>query len=133
MPHTIVNPAGLHDPVPSGYSHTAAIAAGSDLVLVAGQYGSSVTGAVASTDFTDQVRQTFQNLSIALAAHRLALGDIVQLRSYVVDHDLDKLAAITDAVKDSWSAGPPPHTVIGVASLATPDIAFELEAVAVRP
>ena len=37
MSHTIVNPAGLHDPVPFGYSHTATIPAGTELVLVAGQ------------------------------------------------------------------------------------------------
>ena len=36
MPHAVLNPAGLHDPVPFGYSHTASIAPGTELVLVAG-------------------------------------------------------------------------------------------------
>ncbi len=133
MSHTIVNPAGLHDPVPFGYSHTASIPAGTELVLVAGQYGSSTDGAVVSPDFTEQVRQAFHNLGVALAAHGLDLSHVVQLRTYVVNLDVDKLGAIGQAVQGGCGAKPPTQTVIGVASLAMPDILFEVEAVAVRP
>ena len=91
MSHTIVNPAGLHDPVPFGYSHTATIPAGTELVIVAGQYGSSTDGAVVSTDFTEQVQQAFHNLGVALAAH---VSHVVQLRTYVVNPDFDQLGAI---------------------------------------
>jgi enamine deaminase RidA (YjgF/YER057c/UK114 family) len=132
MSHTIVNPAGLHNPVPFGYSHTATIPAGTELVLVAGQYGSSADGTVVSTDFTEQVRQTFRNLGVALAAHGLDLSHVVQLRTYVVNHDLDKLGPIAEAVQGGWGANPPTQTLIGVASLAMPDILFEVEAVAAR-
>lgn len=133
MPHTIVNPAGLHDPVPFGYSHTVTVPAGTELVLVAGQYGSSTDGAVVSTDFTEQVRQAFRNLGVALAAHGLDLSHVVQLRTYVVNHDLDKLRAIAEAVQGGWGAKPPTQTLIGAASLAMPEILFEVEAVAARP
>ncbi len=130
---TIVNPAGLHDPVPRGYSHTAAIPAGTELVLVAGQYGSDADGGVVSTDFAEQVEQTFHNIGVALAAHGLDLGHVVQLRTYVVDHDVGKLGPIAGAVRENWGEKPPTQTLIGVASLATPDILFEVEAVAARP
>ena len=133
MPHAVLNPAGLHDPVPFGYSHTASIAPGTELVLVAGQYGSNTDGAVVSPAFAEQVRHAFRNLGVALAAHGLDLSHVVQLRTYVVNHDFDKLAAIAEAVQGGWSANPPTHTVIGVASLATPEILFEVEAVAARP
>ena len=134
MPHTVLNPAGLHDPVPFGYSHTASIPSGTELVLVAGQYGSSTDGAVVSSAFTEQVRHAFRNLGVALAAHGLDLGHVVQLRTYVVNHDFDKLAAIAEAVRSRWSADhPPTQTLSGVASLATPEILFEVEAVASRP
>ena len=133
MPHAVLNPAGLHDPVPFGYSHTASIAPGTELVLVAGQYGSNTDGAVVSPAFAEQVRRAFRNLGVALAAHGLDLSHVVQLRTYVVNHDFDKLAAIVEAVQSRWSANPPTHTVIGVASLATPEILFEVEAVAARP
>lgn len=133
MPHTIVNPAGLHDPVPFGYSHTAAVPAGRELVFVAGQYGSDGSGAVVSADFTDQVRQSFHNLGVALAAHGLELGHVVQTRVYVVGHSPEKLEAISGVVREGWGASPPPQTLVGVAGLALPDMLFEVDAVAARP
>ena len=133
MPHAVLNPAGLHDPVPFGYSHTASIAPGTELVLVAGQYGSNANGAVVSPAFDEQVRRAFRNLGVAVAAHGLDLSHVVQLRTYVVNHDFDKLAVVAEVVRSGWGANPPTQTVIGVASLATPEILFEVEAVAARP
>ncbi|HEY8544808.1 MAG TPA: Rid family hydrolase [Acidimicrobiales bacterium] len=152
MTHTIVNPAGLHDPVPFGYGHTAAVPAGSDLVVVAGQYGSGPDGAVVAPAFAAQVRQAFANLGVALAAHGLDLRHVVQLRTYVVGLDADKLATVGRIVGELAAAGgtggtgggggegdgdgaalPPPQTLVGVAALATPEILFEVEAVAARP
>lgn len=127
---TTVNPAGLHDPVPFGYSHTTRVPAGADLVLVAGQYGSGPDGAVVAPDFAGQVRQAFANLATALDAHGLDLSHVVQLRTYVVDLDGAKLGVIGQAVAAGCGATPPTQTVIGVAALAMPDILFEVEAVA---
>ena len=76
---------------------------------------------------------SMRTLRIALAAHGLDLSHVVQLRTYVVNHDFDKLVAIAEAVRSGWGANPPTQTVIGVASLATPEILFEVEAVAARP
>ncbi|MEU4533367.1 Rid family hydrolase [Streptosporangium sp. NPDC023825] len=121
----------MHDPIPFGYSHTAATPAGTELVFVSGQYGSGADGAVVSTDFTEQVRQAFRNLGVALAAHGLDLGHVVQLRTYVVNLDFDKLGAIAKVVQGGGDS-PPTQTVIGVAGLAMPDILFEVEAVAAR-
>lgn len=131
--HTIVNPDGLHDPVPFGYSHTAAVPAGSELVLVSGQYGSDADGAVVSPGFAEQVQQSFRNLGVALAAHGLDLSHVVQLRTYVVSPDFQKLGIIGQAVGAGCGDTPPTQTVIGVAGLAMPDILFEVEAVAARP
>ena len=116
MPHTMVNPAGLHNPVPFGYSHTAAVPAGAALVFVAGQYGSDRDGAVVSTDFATQVQQAFHNLGVALGAHGLDLSHVVQLRTYVVDLGFDKLGAIAAAVQSGWGDAPPTQTVLGVAA-----------------
>ncbi|WP_129841303.1 Rid family hydrolase [Streptomyces sp. RFCAC02] len=132
MAHAIVNPDGLHDPVPFGYSHTAAVPAGSELVFVAGQYGSGPDGAVVSADFAEQVTRTFRNIAVALAAHGLGLGHVVQLRTYVVDHGVTRLGPIAGAVRECWGDKPPAQTLIGVAGLATPDVLFEVEAIAAR-
>ncbi|MCB0882260.1 MAG: RidA family protein [Thermoleophilia bacterium] len=131
MSHTILNPDGLHDPVPFGYSHTARLPPGAELVFVAGQYGSGPDGSVVSDDFAEQVRRAFDNVAVALGAHGLGLSDVVQLRTYVVDPDFDKLGAIARAV-GACGDNPPPQTVIGVAGLAIPGILFEVEAVAAR-
>ncbi|MDH6542935.1 RidA family protein [Streptomyces sp. SPB4] len=133
MAHSLVNPDGLHDPVPFGYSHTATVPTGTELVLISGQYGSGPDGAVVSADFAQQVEQTFHNIGVALAAHGLDLGHVVQLRTYVVNHDVSRLGPIAGAVKEGWGTNPPTQTLIGVASLATPDVLFEVEAVAARP
>ncbi|MFN8124410.1 MAG: RidA family protein [Thermoleophilia bacterium] len=133
MSHSVVNPAGLHDPAPWGYAHTARVPAGCELVYVAGQYASSEDGSVVSPVFAEQVARTLDNLALALAAHDLSLADVVRLRTYVVDLDLERLRALTQAVMDRWGRRPPVNTVIGVAALATPDMSFEVEAVAARP
>ncbi|MFC9585266.1 RidA family protein [Streptomyces yangpuensis] len=133
MAHDIVNPDGLHDPVPFGYSHTATVPGGTELVLIAGQYGSGPDGAVVSAGFTEQVERTFHNIGLALAAHGLDLGHVVGLRTYVVDHDVTRLGPIAAAVRERWGSKPPTQTLIGVAALATPDVLFEVEAVAARP
>jgi len=133
MPHTIVNPQGLHNPIPFGYSHSVSVPAGTELVLVAGQYGSTADGAVVSPDFAEQVQRAFHNLGVALAAHGLDLRHVVQLRTYVVNPDFDKLGIIGQAVQAGCGDIPPTQTVIGVTGLAMPDILFEVEAVAARP
>lgn len=106
--------------------------AGGGLVFVSGQYGSGPDGTVVSADFAAQVRQAFANLGVALAAHGLDLSHVVQLRSYVIEPDLEKLGVIGQAVSLGCGATPPTQTVIGVAGLATPDIEFEIEAVAAQ-
>ena len=68
-------------------------------------------GVVASPDFAEQVRRAFHNLGAALAAHGLDLGHVVQLRTYVVGLDFDKLGAITQAVQAD-----PHFTCVTVAS-----------------
>ncbi len=133
MAHTIVNPSELHDPVRFGYSHTASVPAGTDLVFVSGQYGSGADGMVVSDDFAEQVRQAFLNLGTALAAHGLDLGHVVQLRTYVIGPDFEKLGIIGASVREGCGDIPPTQTVIGVAALAMPDILFEVEAVSARP
>lgn len=132
MAHTIINPSDLHDSVRFGYSHTASVPAGTELVFISGQYGSGPDGMVVSDDFAEQVQQAFRNLGTALAAHDLDLGHVVQLRTYVIAPDFEKLGIIGASVRECGDT-PPTQTVIGVAGLAMPDILFEVEAVAARP
>ncbi|MBB5953669.1 enamine deaminase RidA (YjgF/YER057c/UK114 family) [Saccharothrix tamanrassetensis] len=131
MPHDIINPEGLHDPVGFGYSHVAATSG--DVVFIAGQYASGPDGQVVSDDFAEQVRQSLANLGTALRAVGLDFGHVVRLGSYIVDHDQDKLEVWSRAVGEVWGAEPPAQTLLGVATLALPGMKFEVDAVAVRP
>lgn len=130
MPHTIINPDTLHDPVGFGYSHVATTSG--ELVLIAGQYASGPDGQVITEDFEAQVEASFDNLGKALAAAGLRFEHVAQLRTFIVDHDLDKLAVIGKVIGGIWGATPPVQTLTGVAALALPGMSFEVDAVAVR-
>ncbi|WP_433214771.1 RidA family protein [Microtetraspora malaysiensis] len=131
MSLAITNPPTLHDPLPFGYSHIARVTSG-ELVLIAGQYASGLDGHVTSPDFAEQVATSLANLGEALTAAGLNYGDVAQIRTFVVDHNRDKLAVIAEAVKRIWGNRPPTQTLIGVAALALPDMLFEVDATAVR-
>jgi len=131
MSFTIANPPALHDPVPFGYSHLATVDSGR-LVFVAGQYASDEQGQVTSPDFAAQVERSLANLGTALRAAGVDYPDVVQIRTFVVDHTPDRLAVIADAVGKIWGDRPPTQTLIGVAALALPGMLFEIDAVAVR-
>ena len=128
---TITNPAALHDPTPLGYSH--AVSAPGELVFIGGQYASDTTGAPVPGDFAAQVNLAFDRLRSALEGVGLGYEHVVRLGTFIVDHDSEKLEILVDAVHEIWGDRPPTQTLIGVASLALPEMLFEVDALAVRP
>jgi enamine deaminase RidA (YjgF/YER057c/UK114 family) len=131
MAHEIINPDGLHDPRGFGYSHVARAPGG--LVFIAGQYASDANGHVTLTGFADQVDRALVNLGVALSAAGVGYDDVVQLRTYIVDHDAEKLAILVARIRAIWGDRPPTQTLTGVAALALPEMLFEIDAVAVAP
>ncbi|MCS0603737.1 Rid family hydrolase [Streptomyces sp. LP11] len=127
----ITNPADLHDPTPFGYSH--AVSAPGQLVFIGGQYASDADGAPVPGDFAAQVDLAFDRLRSALAGAGLGYGHVVRLGTFVVDHDLDKLAVLGKALHARFGDRLPAQTLSGVASLALPGMLFEVDAVAIRP
>ncbi|MGV9596388.1 RidA family protein [Streptosporangium sandarakinum] len=128
MTHTIINPETLHNPVGYGYSHIAR--ASGEMVFIAGQYASDGEGHVTSDDFADQVRRSFENMGTALAAAGLDYRHVVQIRTFIVDHDMARLEILAKAVQEIWGDLPPTQTLIGVAALALPGMLFEVDAIA---
>ncbi|WP_406271187.1 Rid family hydrolase [Nocardia sp. NBC_00881] len=126
----ISNPAELPDPTGFGYSHVARVRG--ELVFIAGQYDSDAEGNPTGTDFAVQVDNAFSNLGIALRSVGLDFADVAQLRTHIVDHDLDKLAVLGKKIAALWGDRPPAQTLTGVAALALPGMLFEVDAVAVR-
>ena len=128
---TLINPAGLYDPAPNGYSHVAKMAAGSRLVFIAGQGGETEAGALVP-DFRLQVRQALANLRTALAAAGAGATDIAKLTVLIVDHSEERLHVFGEELNLALGSGPKPAcTLIPVPRLALDGMLFEVEAVAV--
>ncbi|EPC03137.1 hypothetical protein L861_22775 [Litchfieldella anticariensis FP35 = DSM 16096] len=130
---TLMNPAGLYDPAPNGYSHVASIAPNARLVFIAGQGGENEAGEL-SPDFRVQVQQAFQNLLTALHVAGARAQDVVKLSVLVVDHSEEKLHVFGEELGAALGEGMKPTcTLIPVPRLALDGMLFEVEAVAVLP
>lgn len=127
----LMNPAGLYDPAPNGYSHVALIAAGARLVYIAGQGGETESGALAP-DFRLQVRQALRNLATALAASGARVTDIAKLTVLIVDHSEERLHIFGEELNRALGEGMKPAcTLVPVPRLALDGMLFEVEAAAV--
>lgn len=126
----IVNPAHLHDPRPNGYSTAVIAPAGGRLAFVSGQGGQDRTGSL-SSDFAVQVAQAYASLAAVLEALGAGPEQVVKLVVYVVDHDMDKLGVLTEAVIRMFGDRLPAQTLVPVPKLAVDGMLFEVEAFAV--
>lgn len=128
----LINPEGLYDPTLNAYSHLAVVPAGHTLIYVAGQGGETITGHLAN-DFRTQVKQTFENLAIALASQQLTLQDVVKQTTLVVDHDMEKLKILSEETLIIWPNKKfPVNTLIPVPRLALDGMLIEIEVLAVK-
>jgi len=126
-----INPPGLYDPRPNGYSHVVIAEAPARIVYIAGQGGEDVNG-VLSESFEAQVRQALDNLQTALAAADARLTDVAKVTALIVDHSEARLAIFSNALRAAWGEHPAPAcTLIPVPRLALDGMLFEIEATAV--
>lgn len=127
---TFINPPGLYDPRPNGYSHVAVVSPCSRLVYVSGQGGEDANGALPA-DFAAQVSQAFANLLTALRAAQAQPRDVAKLTVLVVDHTEARLGVFSAALRAVWADAPPPAcTLIPVPRLALDGMLIEIEATA---
>ncbi|AMM26064.1 RidA family protein [Variovorax sp. PAMC 28711] len=130
---TFVNPPGLYDPQPNGYSHVVVAHAPATLIYVAGQGGEDADG-VLPPGFERQVDQALRNLQTALSAAGARGTDVVRLVVLIVDHSEARLAVLSRALRAAWPPGREPAcTLIPVPRLALDGMLFEIEATAVVP
>lgn len=128
MTTTFSNPRDVHAPV-GPYSHTAVVAAGSELVFVSGQVGMRADGSVPS-EFAEQAAVTFENLLACLAAHGLGVESVVKLGVFVLPGQ--DFALLRSARERCFGAHRPTSTTVYVPALASPAFLLEVEAVAAR-
>jgi 2-iminobutanoate/2-iminopropanoate deaminase len=124
----LTNPKTLPTP-PSNYSHIVEVSEGSRMVFISGQVGVREDGSC-SSDFSEQVEQTLQNLLEALTAVDMKITDLVRLNAYITTNgDVYKFRDI----RDRWSLGhAAASTLVVVAGLAAPAWQVEIEAVAAK-
>ena len=82
-------------------------------------------------DMGAQIAQAFDNLETVLRDANLGLSDVVRLNYYTTDVDRFFEAYEVVASRLAESARRPSSTLLGVASLAFPEILAEIEATAV--
>ncbi|WP_132566988.1 RidA family protein [Rhizobium sullae] len=127
---TIVNPKGLYNPAPNGYSHAVIASGGNRIAYIAGQGGEDSTGTL-SPDFAVQVEQAYANLRTAIEGVGAKPNQVIKLTVLVVDHDQSKLGVLTKHVKETFGEALPAQTLIPVPRLALDGMLFEVEAVVV--
>ncbi|MDH5823288.1 RidA family protein [Luteimonas sp. RD2P54] len=125
----LLDPPGLYDPAPNGYSHVASVAGAGRWVFVAGQGGETLDGRL-SPAFRAQVRQALANLLTALSAAGAAPADVVKLTVLVVDHDQARLRIFGEELARAFGGHRPACTLIPVPRLALDGMLFEIDAVA---
>ena len=127
---SIVNPPNLGDPNPNGYSTAVIVPAGARIAYISGQGGQDSTGGL-SPDFAAQVKQAYANLGAALDGIGARPDQVAKLTIFVVDHDMQKLGALTENVKAMFGDRLPAQTLVPVPKLAIDPMLFEVEAIVV--
>lgn len=127
---TIVNPPGLYNPAPNGYSHAVIAEGGSHIAYVAGQGGENANGEL-SPRFVDQVKQAYDNLRSVLEAIGATPCQVAKLTTYVVDYCPSQLPVMTRHVRGLFGDALPAQTLVPVPRLALDGMLFEVDAMVV--
>ena len=132
MPKEYVNPNTLFSSLPHGFSQ-AVIASGRRVVFVSGQTAWDVQKNIVGGDsLLEQARQALRNVQAAIEATGGTLKDVVALRIYIVNYEVESASAVGSALREFFSPeNLPASTWIGVATLAVPEFLIEIEATAV--
>ncbi len=109
------------------FKYSPAVKAGG-LVFVAGQVGLRPDGSVPE-DPAEQIRCAFVRLGAILEAEGLGFEDLVELVSYHIRID-DQLSIFREVKDEFVTRDFPTWTILGVASLARPNLIIEIKAVA---
>jgi len=132
---TTANPPN-HPPFSPTYSHisTVTFSPGSKLISFAGQIGYDPEAQKIPQDYASQVSLALSHVGKCLATAGATKEDIVQVRQYVVGmskHGTEERKARVEAYTSFMGDCKPPSTLIGVESLATPELLYEIEVAAV--
>lgn len=124
---SFLNPPGVH--APTGYSHSAVVPAGTELVFLAGQVGIRPDGSTPPA-LAEQSQQMFDNIAALLRAHGLDASSIVKLTLFVVAGQ--DIATVRGARAKLLGEHKPTSTAVFVSQLVDPKLLVECEVIAAR-
>lgn len=135
-----LQPTGLYDSLPNGYTHVVTVQEPLRWLFVSGQGGENALAELPDS-FALQAAQALANIKTALAAGGADMGHVLKLTVLIVDHSLERFEHWQGAVRQHWGSGEPggrrPRfpacTLIPVPKLALPGMLIEVEATAALP
>ena len=130
MSKKLINPDELYDGSAFGLSQ-AVLEPNSKLVFISGQVDWNHQFKVTSHSVEGQFKKALENLSIALNASNSSIENLLQVRIYIKGELGDHLNVVGPLLAEYLGSSRPAVTGIGVASLASPDILVEIEAMAI--
>ncbi len=101
-----LQPAGLYDATPNGYTHVVTVHGPAQWAFVSGQGGENQAGDLPES-FAAQAQQALSNLKLALQAAGADMGQVVKLTLLIVDHSEARFNDWQAAVRLHWSDGAP--------------------------
>lgn len=129
MSKILINPKELFDSSVSGYSQ-AVIDTETGLLFISGQVDWNQQYEVTEKSVEGQLRKALSNLKVALEAAGSSVDQLLHVRAYVRGELGEHMSAIAPIVSEFLGESRPALTGIGVASLASPEILVEIEAIA---
>jgi enamine deaminase RidA (YjgF/YER057c/UK114 family) len=127
-----VNPPGLYNPTPNGYSHLALFPPGWRIILPAGQGGETEDQEL-SDDFATQFKQALANVETVLKAMNAKMSDVAKINLLIVDHNRERFRVMTEEVERVWGNNKPAMTLIPVPALALEGMLVEIDVIAAVP
>ncbi len=122
------NPSTVHSP--KGYSHTAVVPAGTELIFLSGQVGIKPDGSIPTT-LEEQSVQMFTNIKSLLIAHDLDTSSIVKITLFIVAGQ--DIGTVRSARAHLLGEHKPTSAAVFVSQLVDPKLLVECEAIAARP
>lgn len=129
MSKKLINPKELFDSSVSGYSQ-AVIDTETGLLFISGQVDWNQQYEIVEKSVEGQTRRALNNLKIVLENAGSSVDQLLHVRAYVRGELGEHMSTIAPIFSEFLGESRPALTGIGVASLASPEILVEIEAVA---
>jgi enamine deaminase RidA (YjgF/YER057c/UK114 family) len=130
---TRLDPSELFDTTRLGFPTVVTAAAGRTIYTGSVAFDKDMK-VVGPGDLRAQLRKTLSNIRVALAAAGATPADVAHMRMHVVNLGSEDRFAVLDALKEFYGQGPAgANTLLGIQSLARPELMVESEVVAVLP